>query len=318
MALIKVLYCDIDGVILPKDPPQDLPYMQRLDYIKKEVNKIRLKLGYQELKEFSRDDFIWNNESTTDLNWICQLLTQNPFSNAFDITLNSQSEYVREIIENAKRIITDSVDYYFKLVKEQEKRGIKLEYTPNPGIRRFLEEAKKAGISLYIVSGNPKKLAEDKLKRAGLLDFFLINNKLPDWPIYGEDILSRKEAIEIIRDKTILPLPYDKERVIQETYMCDRPSDLNVFYGYTGSQWASKILFFNNRLKDTDAISYTYGRFPIAEGYLRELEANNRILYLPNGLDSIQIVNQALNFIGCLGMNRSIESNSPKRSSERK
>jgi len=203
-----VLKVDIEGVILPKHPEKDSPSALRIAFIIKQIEKYRQQNKLKPLSQYQPPtDFLWDRFQM-ELGWVIDRLCPNPFS-LFQQVVFKKNQEINELMPVAKDIIKRSVNYYLELVKE---RNIK--YEPNPGIIELLMKIKnELKIPFRVLSGNPKLVAEDKLRRVGILDLFLEDNQLPDLSIYDEDILTRGSAIDTIHYQLSQSL------ILQNTYI---------------------------------------------------------------------------------------------------
>lgn len=129
----KFLFCDIDGVILHPNPDKNLPYVERLKFIQEEVNKHRKESGEGpiDLERLRYDNYI-RQDNTTDLNWVLSLLDK-------DFGRYRRLDYSN--IGFARKIISQSVDFYFKLLKGDEGLNPTLKW------RRYLKSLKEITMS---------------------------------------------------------------------------------------------------------------------------------------------------------------------------
>ena len=288
-----VLEVDIEGVILPKDPEKGSPSALRIDFIKNMIEEFRAERGYKPLSQFliKPTDFLWE-KFHMDLGSVLNKLLEQAYTLHHPFKEQEANE-IKSLIPIAKKIIKESTDYYLELAEKQ-----KIKYETNPGIVELLRQIKKElNIPFRIVSGNPKLVAEDKLRRAGVLDLFLDKKgELPDLPIYGEDVMSRSESIDLIDLELFKANPSLDSPTPKHLYLVDRESDLNTAYYSSVNNDVSFILFGKNPLKTT----FKYQGFdhaPLAVGYLQKFITSDRILFMPKGLKTPHDIEMAMEFV---------------------
>ena len=278
----KVVWCDIDGVILSANPPSDLPYMKRMQFLIDEANKFRSKMGWEPLGKFhlGQEDFLWHH--MTDLSWVVSFLHEHPSDFIID-PRNFKEPTLLEKIGIAREIISRSVGFYFNQLEATPD----LKYKPNYGIVRFMKKLRQEFQPRFItISGNPKDVAYDKEKRAGVLDFFLKDGKYPEGKFYGEDVLRREDAI------------YNAESVAgfaqNQLLLVDRESDLQ----QADPLGRIRIVFFGENPLEKPWYKYMAAHdTPLAKSFIESLIRDNRIIFFPGGFKKPGDIDKAMEFV---------------------
>lgn len=282
----KIVVVDFEGVVTPVDPKHrdpDSPVWQRVRRTRELAEQYRIEHDLKPLNKYPKgNDTIWQDH--TELTSVLNMIMKIPY-NIWDTVNWEDASEITRLIPTARSIINKATDYYFELVEQRSD----LRYETNPGIVNLLKEMRiDLGIPLYPLSGNPKRILEDKFFRTGILDLFLIDGKLPDLPIYGEDILQRYKGLDKIQEVTGFP-----EDVI---CLADRESDLNI--GLSDISDRVRHLHFGQNPLDSAWFQHMGdAKTPITKGYLSKLVKENRIMFVPHGIGDKGIYQQALEFV---------------------
>ncbi|GIK83578.1 MAG: hypothetical protein BroJett025_02000 [Patescibacteria group bacterium] len=212
-----LIILDIDGVLLPANPNPDLPYMKRIEYCISLVTVSRAEWGYPPINKTLLPKDSLDLRETTDLGWLYRLLQKNHLP--VYQTLDDPDR--QEINLRAKDIITASVSYYFELMRNLE---TETKYELNPGALRFVQKAVEIG-HVIVASGNPYRIAQDKILRSGLYDLIYGEANLGQddfirgYFLHGEDDWFREHLVYLAKHK------FPNKRYI---YVGDRISDLGM------------------------------------------------------------------------------------------
>ncbi len=263
----RALYFDLDGVLV--DHPAE--GHNRLDYQRvKTLRDLALarRYGiYGESYEKSRagHEAAWStkdpyNVASTDLSFVLSILQKQFRTGLADHRLHTLA-----------RGIIKETDEKYRLRAQQLPHGETYEHEPKliDFVRRF--HTRYPDVPLLVNSGNSKKMAREKILALGLHNEFMKNGDLPDYPIYGEDVMERGEAVRWIRENLLTG------RTGSEVLFCDRPADpFALRLGWENNDY---YVYFNNR---PDFTLPEYNR-PTIWAALKEADNERRVLYLPPG-----------------------------------
>lgn len=270
----RALYFDLDGVLVNKP----VSGHNRLDYARLQ-NLQDWSLAYRQ-DAYGEDPeltlkkhrSVWKmhdpfNIDSTDLSYVLSLLQKDFRPQLADHRLHTVA---RELIVRA--------DHEHDTLRAKLPHGERYEHDPQ--IVEFVHRLYRRypDVPFLVNSGNSKARAEEKIVGLGLQEVFMREGALPDYPVYGEDMMGRREGIEWIK-KNVL-----QERAGSEVLFCDRPAD--PFALRIGWDKNDYYMYFNER-PDLSHISYTR---PTIASALKEADAGGRVCYLPSDMEPAQKV----------------------------